>query len=229
MLLNPYAWIVAGSLFFLIIAIVVWFSPIIIVGSYRRHENKDEAFIKISGLYGLAHYRLSIPEMRVKGLKLFVKKMSTVKQPMSTNKNRSDEAISPNDIANYLDMAKRMMHATQDLTQWMKRAIRRLELKDWRWHTSVGTGDAMWTAMITGGFWTVKTTLVGFLSQYMRFKALPTMKVDPVYSHPSFSTEWSCIAEIRFGNAIVAGLVLIVRMLKEKGGVKAWQSILFKA
>jgi hypothetical protein len=55
------------------------------------------------------------------------------------------------------------------------------------------------------------------------------MQVNPVYDRPAFTTEWSCIAQIRFGYAILAGLQLFIRLKKWKGGVKLWQNILFKA
>lgn len=87
----------------------------------------------------------------------------------------------------------------------------------------------MWTAMATGALWSVKTTTLGVLSQFVKLKAEPKVDVKPIYAQPCFTTEWSCVAKIGFGNAIMAGIHLLVRLKKAKEGVQAWRTLLFKA
>ncbi|MNP50215.1 hypothetical protein D3C76_1444640 [compost metagenome] len=104
-----------------------------------------------------------------------------------------------------------------------------MTFRELEWSTNVGLDDAVHTATLTGALWGVKATLVGWLTGYIRLTKRPKLFVVPEFGgKPLFSTEIRCIAEIRCGYAIYAGLVLIVRVLKVKGGVKKWWTILFK-
>nr|WP_253298263.1 DUF2953 domain-containing protein [Paenibacillus sp. MSJ-34] len=97
------------------------------------------------------------------------------------------------------------------------------------WSTDIGIGSAADTAIATGVVWAVKSVAAGWAAATFRFMQNPQLAVYPQFHTPQFATELDCIAKIRFGQAIVAGLALIVRVLKVKGGLRTWQNILFKA
>ncbi|MNJ79033.1 hypothetical protein D3C77_769310 [compost metagenome] len=64
------------------------------------------------------------------------------------------------------------------------------------------------------------------MSCYISLKQRPKLFVVPVFGKPPlFATEIECNGEIRCGYAMYAGFVLIVRVLKVKGGLKKWLSI----
>jgi hypothetical protein len=87
----------------------------------------------------------------------------------------------------------------------------------------------MWTALATGTVCSVQSSLLGLLSQLMKLRTEPRMQVQPVYQGTIFRSELRCIVEIRLGFALLAGVKLLMRMRKSKGGIRAWQNILFKA
>ncbi|WP_028610487.1 DUF2953 domain-containing protein [Paenibacillus harenae] len=225
----PYGWIAAAGLFFLLIFTIILMSPVVINGHLRRMGSNDDAELRIKALYGIIRFRYKVPLIEFTGTTLQMKKqVETENAGINTWKQFADE-IDTDRVVGSIDKMKKILQLTKDLKGWVRQTMTRVSLVEWKWTTSVGTGDAMWTAMATGFVWSVKTSILGILSQIVILKAEPEMQVQPNYKNSAFTTEWSCIAQIRFGYAILAGLQLLVRMKKAKGGVKAWQNILFKA
>ncbi|WP_054024335.1 DUF2953 domain-containing protein [Bacillus sp. FJAT-28004] len=229
MLGYPYGWMTAVGLFFLLILVVGLTSQVELRGHLRRIENNDDFELNIKALFGILRYRIKVPIIQFTGTSIQLKEQVSKKNVAVDTWKQFNEDIDAEKIANLIEKSKHLLHMTKNLTGWVRKSLTRVRLLEWNWTTSVGTGDAMWTAMTTGLVWSVKTSIIGVLSQMVKLKTEPKMNVQPIYQRSAFTTEWSCIAQIRFGYAILAGLQLLVRMRKLKGGVKVWQNILFKA
>ncbi|WP_138753454.1 DUF2953 domain-containing protein [Paenibacillus sinopodophylli] len=229
MLSYPYGWMTAASLFFLLISILILSSQVVIKGHLRRIGHNDDAEVNIKALFGIIRYTLKVPIIQFTGTSVQLKEeVSKTSAGINTWKEFNED-IDPEKVVSSIEKFKHLLQMTRNLTGWVRKTLTKVRLLEWNWNTSVGTGDAMWTAMSTGLVWSVKTSIIGVLSQMVKLKTEPKMNVQPIYQRSAFTTEWSCIAQIRFGYAILAGLQLFVRMRKMKGGVKAWQNILFKA
>lgn len=229
MLSYPYGWITAAGLFFLLILTVILNSQVVIKGHLWREGDKDDAELNIKALFGIIRYRKKVPIMKFTGTSVQRKEQVSTTIAGFDSWKQFHKEIDAEKVFNDIDKFKQILQVTRDLKGWVRLTLTKVRLDEWNWTTSVGTGDAMWTAMATGLVWSVKTSIIGVLSQMVKLKAEPNMNVQPNYQRSAFTTEWSCIAQIRFGYAILAGLQLLVRMKKMKGGVKAWQNILFKA
>ncbi|MCU6710058.1 DUF2953 domain-containing protein [Paenibacillus sp. J5C_2022] len=227
MLATLYGWIVACGFFMLLF--IAMLSPIVITAQFAKQGKNDEIELRVRGLFGLLAYKMKVPVMKWQGDALKVVEERGKAGAGIGSWKHDEEDIDAEKVASGIERFKDVLHLTRNLKVWAKRTLARVKLVEWRWSTSVGTGDAMWTAMATGLVWSVKSSIIGLLSQLVQLKAQPVMSVNPDFARPAFSTEWSCIAKIPFGYAILAGLQLLVRMKKWKGGVKAWQNILFKA
>lgn len=226
---TPFGWIMTGGLFFGLALLVLLSSPIVIDGYYRRSGNKDDAAFTVQLLYGLIKYRVKVPFVRFTGKSLQLKEYISTRSAGQSDSHKQREEIDAERVARIIDQYKQLLDMTRDFTGVVRHALERVDVQRLQWTTSVGTGDAMWTAMATGLVWSIKTSAIGLLSQVVQLKSKPELKVNPLYDRPAFTTDWSCIAQIRFGYAILAGLQLFIRMKKWKGGVKLWQNILFKA
>lgn len=71
-----------------------------------------------------------------------------------------------------------------------------------KWNTMVGTGEASTTGLITGGVWTSKGLLFGYLSEKATVECQPEINVIPYYQQKTLQTEIDCIVTIRLGQAI---------------------------
>lgn len=224
----PFGWMAAAGFFFLIAVIALMlFSWIECKMAYGLGEGEEEQFkVKISMLGGLVVYRSEgkKAELEIGPAKWRLKVTKPdIYYPKAEIKPEADRPT-------LLEKAKMILYDSKILAGWVKRVLARINIWDWHWNTTVGTGDAYWTSMATGAAWSAQTTILGTLSRLVQMKEMPIINVYPVFDDKAhFSTSWSCIAKIRFGHAILAGLHLMLRMKRVKGGFKAWQNILSKA
>jgi len=228
MLGYPYGWLPA--LVLLAIAVTsVWLAPLRIRAEFERTGKDDNIAVEFRTLFGLLHYKWSVPFIRLTGGGVDVRNQTNLDEGVLDTETRRDGKVTMESVNKWIERAKRILRQTDDLTGLARHTLSRVEVRKWEWNSAIGTGDAVWTAMATGMIWSIKSTLLGALSQLTRLKTKPSVTVQPEYRGAGFTTSFLCIAQIRFGYAILAGLQLLVRMKKTGGGVRLWQNILFKA
>ncbi|MGG6309635.1 DUF2953 domain-containing protein [Paenibacillus macerans] len=225
-------WIWLGGILILLllIAALILLSTITINLTMRKKNRDDTILLDITLLYGFVNIHYQVPSILLKnlrdGLQIERDRPENVLQKDSSSTN---EEVNKDKVDKWMDEFQRLLEATKGFRTWLKATLRRVSFRKLEWSTNIALSDAAHTATLTGVLWGVKATLVGWLTCYISLKQRPKLFVVPVFgSAPLFSTEIRCIAKIRCGYAIYAGLVLIVRVLKVKGGVKKWLTILFK-
>jgi hypothetical protein len=228
----PFGWITAAGLFFALMAVLALIAAswIVIRLRFVRENDNDHFELKITALRGLLRYRLKIPVFQLNGLSVKIKKEEMKEKMGAPAENVSPDEIDKNALNGLNERYKHLLEETRNLTGWVRSTLSRIRLSDWRWETSLGTGDAYWTAMATGFAWSAQTTVIGVLSQLVRLTDTPKMTVVPIYDdRMHFSTQWSCIAKIRFGYAFAAGLRLFFRRKHMKNSLQSFRSILSKS
>ncbi|SFF03753.1 Protein of unknown function [Paenibacillus catalpae] len=224
----PYSWVLAAGLIIVLFLLIILISPVVIQGQMRRDGENDDIEIKFKAVFGLLRYKLKIRSVDFSGKAIRLHEHLMGTSIGMSSKNEKNDEFDTHRVMAGIEKYKRAAALTHNLSHWAKQTLAKVRLEEWKWSSSVGTGDAMWTAMATGLLWSVKTTTLGVLSQFVKLKANPLVDVKPVYAQPCFKTEWSCRAKIGLGNAIMAGLHLLVRLKKAKEGVQAWRTLLFK-
>jgi len=231
MLGYPLGWMITAGLFFLLLLSVA-LSPVSIGGHLKRVGQDDEAELHIRALLGLIRYQWKLPDLRMKGAGMEIKKEAAADNLGGSKQHSSTSQVNPHTVVKSFESFAKLLGQTRDLLGWARRTLGHIQVSEWSWHTAVGTGDAVWTAMATGGIWSAKTTSIGLLSQLVRLSANPLLSVMPMYNQVYFATEGRFRARIRFGYAIFAGIVLMYRLKKTKGiprGLLGWQRILMRA
>jgi hypothetical protein len=71
--------------------------------------------------------------------------------------------------------------------------------------------------------------MMGFLFRFIKLDVRPEINVSPQYNKTEFSTQMLFILHIRMYYVASAGIHLLYRILKVKGGLKTWQRVLFGA
>ncbi|MBQ4898524.1 DUF2953 domain-containing protein [Paenibacillus sp. Marseille-P2973] len=225
-------WIWLGSILVLLLLVLT----LILLSKITFHiklkkENKDETIlIDVTLLFGLLTYHYRIPALGLNKLQdgLWVENNSS-DNFFKTHTSAGEQEIDKEKVNLWADQFRDMIRATRGLKKWLNTTLRRVTLVSMEWSTNVALTDAAHTATLTGALWALKTTLIGWLSYHISLRQRPKLFVVPVFGgSPLFSTELNCTAEIRLGNAVYAGMVLVVRVLKVKGGVKKWRSLLSK-
>ncbi len=117
------------------------------------------------------------------------------------------------------DMFKKVRTVTRQMrTLWpaVKRLLRKITVREYAWRTDIGLLDAPDTAILCGSAWAAVSGLTGALTHLFQFAELPRLAVHPTFHRVVFSTRLSCIATLRLGKAIYAGLSLM--WLLKRGG-----------
>ncbi|MBW7456523.1 DUF2953 domain-containing protein [Paenibacillus sepulcri] len=231
MLGYPLGWMIAAGLFFLLL-LAAALSPVVIRGHVKRIGQDDQAELQIRALMGLVHYHWKLSDIRKKEKGLEVKKEAAAENLGGSKQQSSTDHLDSQTAMKSFQTVIQILGQTRDLFGWARRTLGHIHVTEWKWHTAVGTGDAVWTAMVTGFIWSAKTTSIGLLSQLIRLTHDPVLTVQPLYNQIYFATEGRFKARIRLGYAIYATIVLMYRLKKVKGipkGLVGWQRILMRA
>jgi hypothetical protein len=223
-------WVGLVVLVILIAIIVVLISFIRGEFYFSRVKDNDTLSIEMRALFGLLRYRYVIPIIQFKGFaKGIMFKSEIVSKTYSKLKDESKDHITKEKVILFYKEAKEALVYTFNLYDWMKQTIAKVECTELKWITRVGVGDAPETAITTGAIWGIKSSLLGFSIRYVKLIAKPRIDVIPQYNEKQFSTELRFAGRIRVWFVIFAGVRLLARAAKVKGGIRTWIQIALKA
>lgn len=196
---------------------------------FSRVKDNDTLSVEMRALFGLVKYRYVIPIIQFKGFTrgIFIKS-ETVKSSKSELKDETRDHITKEKIIDYYKEAKELLVHTLNLYGWMKMTLAKVECTELKWITRVGLGDAPETAITTGAVWAIKSSLLGFSIPFVKLVAKPRIDVIPQYNQKQFATEFRFAGRIRMWFVVVAGVQLIYRAARVKGGIRSWIQIALK-
>lgn len=227
-------WIWLGVILILLLVfiavVIILLSPIKFHLVVRKVNQNETVQLEVTLLYGLARLRYEIPYVIFKNMKDgFKVEQQSASNLLQGRTASSEQDINKDKVRFWTDQFYDLLQATKGLKKWMANTLKHISFNRLDWSTNVALSDAAYTATLSGALWGLKTTLIGWLSCYIRLKQRPRLFVVPVFGKPPlFATEMEIIGEIRCSRALYAGFVLMVRILKIKGGIKKWLSIATK-
>lgn len=219
-------WIV---LLIMLLIVLILLSPIQGQLFFARSGERDNFWFQSKLLYGLIRFRYTIPSFQFQGLWEGIDwKQQTTKPGLHASTEFASKHLTAEDVFHIYLQARQLLHHVDGFNLWARHVIRRIHCSKLTWVTQLGTGGAPETAFLTGAGWILKTSILITVARFIRLIDTPQLEIVPQYHRRKFSTEFSCIMKIRLGDAMLAGLFLLIRILKVKGGIRVWQSILFK-
>ncbi|PYI54994.1 DUF2953 domain-containing protein [Paenibacillus flagellatus] len=212
--------LVAGLLFFMISDVQMRFR-------FTRMEGDDQLWFDIRGLYGFVRFRFAVPVLvwRDGGLHLKSEKVDRKAKELLSGQHMN---ITRDEVELFFRRTRDLLTHTDRLIDWLKGVLARTTCTEISWTTRIGLGDAADTAVTTGIVWGIKTSVLGYLFRYIKLEAKPVLSVQPQFNRMQFSTAAVCTAKIKAGYALYAGILLVFRILRVKGGLKTWRKVLFK-
>ncbi|MGG4142904.1 DUF2953 domain-containing protein [Paenibacillus algorifonticola] len=225
---NLYGLMTAAGLFFLFLLLLALASPVRVFGKLSRKGEFDHIDVRIVGLYGLLHYKVKIPHLKLQGATIRLHEQISTNHAGVQHSKEHQGKIDAENVQRFIEKLKHALEVTDNLKGWVKQLLKKVQLTEWKWSTTVGVGDAMWTAMTTGAVWSIKTTMLGVISQFVLLKADPVLQVQPMYQGTYFQTEWHCTAKLSMFHAVRSWLSLRLRLKKGSHGIHVWHHILFK-
>ncbi|ANS74894.1 hypothetical protein AWM70_10030 [Paenibacillus yonginensis] len=229
-----WTWIWTGllALAVVLLLLVVLLSKVTI-RVHASKQNKDEQITAdMKALFGMVNLHYEVPRIVFDNFKQGFKVETAMdsQSPVMSNYKEDAQHIDKEKVQQWKEIYKQILHATEGLKVWTEATLKHLEVTQLAWTTDFAMKEADHTAVASGLLWSVKNFIVGGLSFRVHMKKPPELQVTPGFgSSPHFTTQMDCIAKIGLGYAMYAGLTLITRVLKVKGGTKQWLNILFKA
>jgi len=220
-----------GLLIFLglaLVAVWLWYSLIRIEIFYQRLGDDDQGEIKIFALGGLLRFRLELPKIDWKGIEQGIQMEQNWKSGTSEARllKQKKKNITLRTIKKMMKNFQRLLDEFSNLKQTIRWFLRHVTWERFEWKTHLGTGDAAEAGILAGVAWTIKTTLVGWISRYPQWEQPPHLVIEPDFYRPRLETRFHGIIRFRIGHAILG----IKRLRKkDKGRERKWQSIPFKA
>ncbi|UHA72926.1 DUF2953 domain-containing protein [Paenibacillus sp. 481] len=147
----------------------------------------------------------------------------------SGHSHRSKGRINKQTIRRFVGRIWELAYHTAALKEWLYRSLNYIRCDLFIWESEVGVKNPATTSILTGLLWGVQSAATGWFTYQIRFQQTPYLSVVPNYKQPYFSSRVVCITKIRVAHAIVAVVMLIIRITRTKGGVKTWRNILLKA
>lgn len=211
------------TLLILVLASTVTFRIHIILRSkeYRMMVN-------IRLLYGMINVQYEVPfNLTDKGVRYSDRSLSS-----DPSKQRIDEP--EKDMENKREFNFSNYHvlvqATKGLKNWFLNTLSIVRLSEVHWATSLALDNAAESAVAAGTVWGIKHTILGLLSFHLKLENTPQIQVHPDFNGPpQISTDLSFVIRITCAKAIFAGLMLMIRIVSIKGGMKIWRRTLFRA
>ena len=174
---------------------MIWNTKITLDLHGQQKDTQTKVGVKISALNGLVKLKLKPPSHKKSSDKM----NSSVDGAIKFQYN----------FDTTIDVAKWVL-------VWLRKLMFHIECTKWNWHTTIGTGDPVSVAITSGIIWGIKGSLLGLASQYMRLTGKPIMQVQPLYNVEFFNSEWSCVLKLKLGQALVAAVVVQIRLRMNK-------------
>jgi hypothetical protein len=212
-----------------IVVILIMLSHLHLQFYFSRVKGNDHFFVKAKLFGGMISYGLEVPYDQYKGIySAILVKLGIMGAQHEHMHYKQKQQFTPERMSDMYHWAKRLLTHVVDITSWLRQTLTHVKCTELRWETRLGVGDAAQTAMAVGALWAVKSSLFGYIFQYVHLDAKPNVSIQPQYKNEAeFSMEFSCHTKIRIGSILFSSLLLLWRIVKTKDGLKTWQSVIF--
>lgn len=189
-----------------------------------KKGKNDKLRFKLKAWFGLIHIRAEVPILQIleSGARIQVEGESTQKKLIKKQKKFTFQ-----DFWSIQYKAQLWLKNVINLQKIAKQFLKTIRLEKLNWHTAIGTGDAAETGVLTGAGWGIKSTILGFVSQYITLRSIPNIHVQPHFQETKVESEFLCMIRFRIGHIIIAGIRMLINLRKRRD--TKWQNTPFKA
>jgi len=221
-------WIVATIVIIIGLAAAVLASDVEVKIRIRREQKDDHMEFHVRWLYGMVRRSIEIPELSFAGRQgLAVKEKRINERNMNVTEEKQFKVDKDLVMSGYEKFMMLLRH-TLSLSKWLKETFSKVRCYELNWHTQIGAGDAVETATLTGMAWSLKGSIIGYMSKHIRLKVQPKLDITPLYNEKLFTTRLNGILKLRTSYALMAVILLVIRLLRARGGLEAWKRVFVK-
>lgn len=150
--------------------------------------------VKVSTLFGLIGYAWHLPRLAAN-----TQEVSIEVQSRQDGKEREQRV-------RWDDLMRQLKRQDLRLIRRMaRRLLGRLVIKEWRWKSALGTGDAATTGWLSGGMWTLVASLTNWLCRQCHMETRPLLQITPHFHQKIFAHDISVHCQVRIWHLLQTG------------------------
>ncbi|MTV47403.1 DUF2953 domain-containing protein [Heliobacillus mobilis] len=198
-MMNLLKWILPVGGILLMLAYLLVRMPFTLQVTYKREGEKDE--FTLSWLF-LGHWwtLFRLPKVSLSTKKLKPKLLYRFKYQKKEQTRRES-------LIKLIAQAKSLFPKFRRFLRVIDVNLDNFQIHKLQWVTRVGAADALETALLSGGLWSLKYTLLARLYRFVKDPdALPRVNVVPFYGGKRIDVFLDCIVTMRPGHIIIVGL-----------------------
>lgn len=196
---------------------------------YFREQEDDTISLEFF-LWGFINYRIEIPVLtlqhKLSGISL------TTRTELESGGDNSRELMgkpgkfSIESLQDVICIFNKWGPVVVEMKETVNYLLRNIKMTRLEWCTTIGTGDAAATGLMTGLLYLIKGGIISvFYNNLAKAASHPKIKVEPNFRKQQFSTSINCIFKIRLGNIIITGIKVAMKIVKRRGVNRACQNI----
>ncbi|MCK8816571.1 DUF2953 domain-containing protein [Natroniella sulfidigena] len=187
--------------------------PIRLEVNFERQQEEDNLDLKLSILF--IDYKLNLSYLEIKKLL----SLPTLELEGKLNSNLIDKIV----VTEKLDQTElQKLHKFFKKSYKLNRRVKTFLLlthncQSFLWKTSFGLANPAHTGLATGSLWAIKSSIIGILQEYLEFKSLPCVQVNPNFNwQQPVRIELKGIFEFKIGNIMYVGIKIICYEIKRR-------------
>ncbi|WHZ02014.1 DUF2953 domain-containing protein [Neobacillus sp. YX16] len=209
--MKKLVWLYIALIAIILLFLLIIFSKLTIHLNFFHHNDNDELSVVFKLWFGLIKYTINVPLIKIddNSPSIVLKGNTSMGDSGEGESSSKVQQVDKDAIVRNLSDAKEIIQHVVNMQVIVSKFMKRIVIKHFEWHSLVGVGDAAHTGIITGALWTLKGSVVGMLSNFLRLEEMPVLSVTPHFQMAIIQTRITCIIHFRIGYAILAGLKLI--------------------
>jgi hypothetical protein len=208
-------------LLFMIGAVVVLFSlPIRVHVEFVQRQGDTDGSLDVRYLFGIVHLRRRLYGVQTTMSDDGPAVKATHGKTGNKSKGNSDHTVlTAREVMHIIVHWRAWVELAKDMWTPFRGLLRGVHIEQCQVNALVGTGDVVLTGVVNGSMWGIVSSLVGRMTYLCQFDAPPDVSIQPDFQRPFFETRIDCIARVRAGHAMLAGirLALVWRRRKTNG------------
>jgi hypothetical protein len=108
----------------------------------------------------------------------------------------------------------------------MGKVAKRTVCRRLMWHSHIGLGDALATALISGLYWTLKSMVQIIIQTRIKCSTTPDTMIVPQFNQLTYETYFQCSVNIRMYQLICTCLELVLLIVRKPSAIPHWLELL---
>jgi len=197
----------------LAIMVLIFFTRLNIVVEYNKDGREDNFVLSFFVYGGIIKYKYEIPKMGIRGKGLLFKSKL---EKGKTDKEEKKRFIRFSGIIDKIEEIKRLYRKNEEIISDVKKYLKcKIKIQKLNLSIFAGTGNAMYSGILSGLLWTGAGILYSFLKGIADMEDCK-IEIKPDFVGKKLKIDLYCIFKVRIVHIIVIGIMILKEFIRLK-------------